>query len=192
MFDPQIIKDRYASMYDEELIQIAKTDGADLTVDALIFLKEELRRRNIRQEIIITEKENRYSIENDTEKEIIPQIDHDILGSGLTYQKLMYDKITEEPSATTAEEVLTSEQIKEGLAKSLSAMRFYGLIFIAGLVVTIGSVIAAKEGGNFVLAWGALLFGGIKFITSFIKWNKFKSIQAGMNVINGEKENEAH
>lgn len=45
---------------------------------------------------------------------------------------------------------------------------------IGGLVVTVGSYMAAVSsgGGSYVIAWGAILFGGIQAVRSFYNYSK--------------------
>lgn len=38
-----------------------------------------------------------------------------------------------------------------------------GLICLAGIVITIGTMATAQHGGSYVVAWGAIIFGGIRF-----------------------------
>ncbi len=43
-----------------------------------------------------------------------------------------------------------------------------GLVCLVGIVVTIGTYSAvAKTGGPYVVAWGAILFGGIRCLKGF-------------------------
>lgn len=39
-----------------------------------------------------------------------------------------------------------------------------GLIMLAGIVVTVVSMGAAQGGGTYIVAWGAILFGGIQLV----------------------------
>lgn len=192
MFDPEIIREHYASMYDEELIELAKTESAELTDEALVILKEEFRRRGISPAIIDTGKESKPGIEPEaeveTEQEPIPKGDFDLTAGGLTYPQMMYEKIPEETVTPAPKEELSAEQIKVLMDKASKTMLINGLIFIAGLVITIASYTAASEGGTYVLAWGAIIFGGIKFFEALATRHKLRSIQTGMNVISGEKE----
>ncbi len=47
MIDINIIRDKYASMTDEQLIHLAKEGSKDLTDEALLILKQEFARRNL-------------------------------------------------------------------------------------------------------------------------------------------------
>ena len=39
-----------------------------------------------------------------------------------------------------------------------------GVIMVIGIVVTAGSYMMAEGGGRYVIAWGAVIFGGIQFL----------------------------
>jgi hypothetical protein len=55
----------------------------------------------------------------------------------------------------------------------LRSMGIGGVICLIGLVVTIGTLYAARAGGRYVVAWGAVVFGGIQFlrgVTVFLGW----------------------
>lgn len=43
-------------------------------------------------------------------------------------------------------------------------MLYGALWFAGGAAVTIGSYMAAEDGGRYVLAWGAVIFGAIQFL----------------------------
>ena len=43
-------------------------------------------------------------------------------------------------------------------------MLFGALWCIGGTVVTVATLAASSEGGTYVVAWGAILFGGIQFL----------------------------
>jgi hypothetical protein len=52
------------------------------------------------------------------------------------------------------------------------SMVFGGIMFLVGLVITVGSFTAATDGNGtqrYVVAWGAMIFGGIRFIYGAVK-----------------------
>ncbi len=53
------------------------------------------------------------------------------------------------------------------------SMVFGGIMFIVGLVITVGSYTAASDvnggSGRYVVAWGAMIFGGIRFAYGLYK-----------------------
>ena len=47
----------------------------------------------------------------------------------------------------------------------------YGALWcIGGIVVTVGSMSAASGGGSYVMAWGAILFGGLQFLQGLYQY----------------------
>jgi hypothetical protein len=51
-------------------------------------------------------------------------------------------------------------------------MVFGGMICVVGLVITFGSYAASSGGsggGRYVMAWGAILFGAIRFVYGLVK-----------------------
>jgi len=50
-------------------------------------------------------------------------------------------------------------------------MIFGALWFLGGTIVTVVTLQAASGGGRYVVAWGAIVFGGIQFIRGLIQVN---------------------
>jgi hypothetical protein len=49
-------------------------------------------------------------------------------------------------------------------------MVFGGILFAVGLMITVGSYSAAEGGGGrYVVAWGAMIFGAIRFIYGLVR-----------------------
>jgi VIT1/CCC1 family predicted Fe2+/Mn2+ transporter len=44
-----------------------------------------------------------------------------------------------------------------------------GISFLAGVLITIVTYAAAADGGTFVVAWGAILFGAIQFFKGLVQ-----------------------
>jgi hypothetical protein len=49
-------------------------------------------------------------------------------------------------------------------------MLYGALWFIGGTVVTVGTLMAASGGGSYVVAWGAIIFGGIQFVQGLYQY----------------------
>ena len=182
MTDPEVIKKYYASLYDDELIHIAKTEASELTPEALSILKQELKSRWLNTDIIDLDKENNKNVEEQiADGEPIVKLDNSPIGgagTGLQYDQMMYEKEpVPENILPGKEETLTVEQMQDHLNKASASMNFNGIIFFIGLVVTIGSLVAATDhGGTVVLAWGAIFYGGARFFSSWLARNKYRSM----------------
>lgn len=46
----------------------------------------------------------------------------------------------------------------------LKHMGIGGAVSLIGLVITIGTLQAAQDGGHSIIAWGAIVFGGLQFL----------------------------
>ena len=46
-----------------------------------------------------------------------------------------------------------------------------GLWFFGGIIVTAGTYMAAANGGTYIIAWGAILWGGIRFFRGLSRRN---------------------
>lgn len=44
-----------------------------------------------------------------------------------------------------------------------------GLFFVGGIIVTAVTYTSASEGGSYVVAWGAIIFGGIQMVRGFFQ-----------------------
>ena len=78
-------------------------------------------------------------------------------------QSMLVEKGLDHESARTVVSNLTrlrSEAIRKEANKNMG----YGALWcIGGIVVTVGTYSAASGDGRFMIAWGAILFGGIQF-----------------------------
>lgn len=59
---------------------------------------------------------------------------------------------------------------KEKKEKAIKDIIFGALWCIGGIVVTIVTYNAASGGGTYVIAWGAILFGGIQLLKGLINY----------------------
>ncbi|HYH05212.1 MAG TPA: hypothetical protein VEC37_19140 [Bacillota bacterium] len=74
----------------------------------------------------------------------------------------------------------TASKVVEAVKEKINAQRkkaaykdmiFGGLWCVGGLIVTVLTYSAASGGGRYVVAWGAILFGGIQFFRGYSKSN---------------------
>jgi hypothetical protein len=96
---------------------------------------------------------------------------------GLSYQEMMYSKneSTGNPDMSLAK--FTEEDLKRLIEKNHSTMVKDGVICVIGLAVTIITLSMAEgKGGSYVIAWGAILFGGIGFFRALGEKDKYQSL----------------
>jgi len=187
MIDLNLIRDNYASMPDEELIFLAKNDIDGLTDEALVLLKQEFLKRNMAIDVFINiEKEQ--SIEEDREPiegAFNPHGNADNAMFGLSYQEMMYPPSKEKELNENKEaflEKLTEQDIRSLIKKCDSSMIKNAIIFSVGIAITLITLMSSINGGTYVVAWGAILFGGIGFFRAFDSRSKLKSALKNIDI----------
>ena len=83
--------------------------------------------------------------------------------------KLVEDGLSQEVASTVVKKLfaLRSKVIKDAAKRNMMIGAFW---CIGGLIVTIGSYSAVSGGGRYVVAWGAMLFGGIQFLGGLFQY----------------------
>lgn len=76
--------------------------------------------------------------------------------------------ITQSPASTSAPgSTHGNGQVREGAG----SMAVGGIVCLVGILITAGTYNAASDGGHFVVAWGAIVFGAIQFFRGLIAWS---------------------
>ena len=84
----------------------------------------------------------------------------------------LLEKGLDEQSAAAVIDNLERE-IEVARKNKASKDMLYGAIWcVGGIVVTVVTMSAASGGGRYVVAWGAILFGGIQFVKGLINYSK--------------------
>jgi uncharacterized protein YgiM (DUF1202 family) len=74
------------------------------------------------------------------------------------------------PETKIKEQTINSQYGRYGSRSGKSNMILGGVICIIGIVVTVGTYSAASSGGgSYYVAWGAIVFGGYRFVTGIIQ-----------------------
>ncbi len=71
----------------------------------------------------------------------------------------------DEENAIAIVNKIRKEIKKAEQAQAKKDMLYGGLWCVGGIVVTLFTYASASGGGRYVVAWGAILYGGIKFFT---------------------------
>ena len=187
MIDLDLIRDNYASMSDEQLIFLAKNEIDGLTDEALVLLKQEFLKRNVDIDVFINV-EKEQSIEEDREPiegAFNPHGNADNAMFGLSYQDMMYPpgkakELNENKEAFL--EKLTEQDIRSLIKKCDSAMIRNVIIFSVGIAITLITLMSSIDGGTYVVAWGAILFGGIGFFRAFDSKNKLRAALKNIDI----------
>jgi len=84
------------------------------------------------------------------------------------------DKVEEELKMR-AEEFKATPEGRQVMAAKYKRHMLYGILWAAGgTAVTIATYEAASEGGWFIVAWGAIIFGIIDFFRGLFGWLKYR------------------
>ena len=81
----------------------------------------------------------------------------------------------EEELKRRAEEYKRTPEGRQTMAAQYKRHMLYGILWAAGgTAVTIGTYEAASEGGWYIVAWGAIIFGVIEFFRGLFGWLKYR------------------
>ena len=81
----------------------------------------------------------------------------------------------EEELKRRAEEYKRTPEGRQAMAAQYKRHMLYGILWAAGgTAVTIATYEAASEGGWFIVAWGAIIFGIIDFFRGLFGWLKYR------------------
>lgn len=181
MIDLNLIRANYASLPDAKLIRLAREDSHELTKEAFALLKEEFGNRGLDINLFLPgarqAEDNAGSPAVTDEITLLPSAGADKAMMGLSYEEMMYSKEKEDENKT---ELLTENDLNFLIKKTDAAMLKNGVILIIGLIITICTMaLADNNGGTYVIAWGAILFGGYGMVEAYIAKNKYDSALKG-------------
>lgn len=177
-------------MTDEQLIYLAREDSRDLTPEAIVLLKEEFARRNLDMNVFIPVEKQKLDEE---EREQIEGFYNPATGAedallGRNYMSIKNPAQEKELAENEKKFManLSEEELQQLIRKCDSSMLVNGIIFIAGIVITVATYLAvADKGGTYFVAWGVVIFGGYSFFRAFDAKNKY---QAQLKTMQNKKE----
>ena len=168
MIDLTIIRDKYASMTDEELLYLAREDRQGLTTEATDLLKQEFTRRCLDSSVFYPTEQQQ---DDDEEREPVegfynPSTGADDAILGRTYINMKNpatEQLADEEKKPVAN--LPESHLEKLIKDCDNAIAVNALICLAGIVITVITYISvADKGGTFYVAWGAIAFGGYRCI----------------------------
>jgi hypothetical protein len=189
MVDISQVKEHYSRKSDQELIHLAQTDGHELTPDALQALKEEFNKRKLDSQVF----DDIENVKSDAAKNKIELANQNASDQSLlSLWQYAFDEKKQARSNQEIENELKhrglvdadarmivdslESKAREGLAASNNNMLLGGIICVAGLAVTFWTYSSAANGGSYVIAWGAILFGAIRFFRGLAGREKFETV----------------
>tara|TARA_B100000609_G_C17140062_1_gene395040 strand:- start:472 stop:840 length:369 start_codon:yes stop_codon:yes gene_type:complete len=84
-------------------------------------------------------------------------------------REMLIEKGLEPEAAAIVVSNLASARTQAIQGAGKKDMLFGALWCVGGIVVTVGTMSTASGGGTYVVAWGAILFGGIQFVRGLIQ-----------------------
>jgi DNA-binding transcriptional regulator YhcF (GntR family) len=188
MIDISIIKEGYSNMLDNQLINIAVQDGHNLSPEAFNVLKDEFKKRNLEYSFIESIEQRKIGIHREEMQKIKESSDE-------KYSEALWNYIIEKKENDTSEKEILDGLFERGLdedsaKKMLSETEdkvtqlvshydtqiiIGGLSFCLGVFITLITFSQAKiNGGIYVVAWGAIVFGALRFFKAIPQKNKNK------------------
>lgn len=176
--DTEYVKAYYTELPSEKLMQIAREDSKDLTKEAMELLRLEFSRRNMSLDAYLPVP--KALKQEETEASIIPGANNnaDLAMLGHSYSAIQTESPVNETELSESEmlEKMSISQIEEALKKTERILVINTFIFFAGFVITAATYdYASKQGGSFFIAWGAILFGGVRAIQAWVQKRNLKA-----------------
>ena len=192
MIDASVIKDYYKNLSDSQLISLARNEGHQITADAFHILRDEFIKRDLDFSAIENAQEKKVEIINEHERQIIETASAQYMNSitRLAIAEKELNKSDDEIIVILIGKGLdleTAKQVLEGLDNKvqefldeLNGQMLLGIgFFTGGLFITFVTYSYAANGGTYVIAWGAIIFGAIRFFRALSKkgyYNRVKQI----------------
>ena len=201
MNNATIISNNYSRMTDNELLELAKTSGQEITNEALSILHDEFLKRKLDTtvfgDIEDVKKTQKEKLLNDARVSASNEF-HDSLWTyafnekfeGISNEEIyrgLLDHGLDEEHATNMMQILEYKAL-ENLKAHTTDMQTGGATCLVGLVITFLTYSAAIDGGVYVIAWGAIIFGAIRFINASSRKEKFKRIVANIQAEEGYED----
>ncbi len=190
MRDNELIKAHYENLADGQIIALAEKDGHALMPEAFQILKDEFKKRNLDESALNTAIKKKAQI---YDEQMLVAIDKNSEAYQQTLVTYMFTETENESSdadikkglikkgldETSAEEMMQSreELLKKMIDEHDTQMLTGAAVCVIGSIITIWTFTKADaEGGMYVVAWGAIIFGAIRFLKGFGEKRKFKRI----------------
>jgi len=190
MIDLSIVRQRYFEMTDSQLINLAEKEGFQLSAEALSVLQDEFTKRNLNEEMFFGIRASKKA-KLESELHNINQNSDNPFSNSLwefcfsaledrkTFNQILEGLMSmglDKGQSLNALNIL-DEKIQENIKQSEREEAYGGIICFLGIAVTILTFSFSKQTGSFIVAWGAIIFGGIRFFKAVNKLNRFGRIQ---------------
>ncbi|MFT3908412.1 MAG: hypothetical protein QM737_03230 [Ferruginibacter sp.] len=181
MIEINTVKEKYASMPDSELIDLAQNEAQQLTEDGLRLLSDELARRNLNPDII----ENTVSAKSNDNTNNYDQFTtsywtfvFDEKENGKPDPEIIAGLLEAGMEESSAMELVAKMEAaaKQQLKKADSEKLIGGAILMGGIAITFLPLSMPANRLTYIIAWCAILLGTLKFIKGLYYRNRFRKI----------------
>ena len=198
MLDITIIKEHYSSMTDEQLVSFTLNEGHQISNEAFVILRDEFIKRNLDTTPLESSDENKKYHHEQKIQKVKESGSDEYLKSIWTYalSEKELNKNDNEIIEGLKERGLDDAHAKIiilGLGnKAIEILKHHesqstigGVVCVAGIVITLWTYSnAVQNGGSYLITWGAVVFGAIRFFTNYSAQSKYKTILS--NIEEGE------
>ncbi len=193
MIDTTMVRDNYSRMTDDQLINFAKTEGQDITPEALSILHEEFINRKLDTSVFISLDDDKTAQRKRNIEKAQESASNEFMNSIWNYafdekkegtsneeiHKGLIERGLDEQHSTFVIKTLESKA-KEVLDEHDTDMLRGGLTCAVGLIITVWTYTSALNGGTYLVAWGAIIFGAIRFFRGMSNTDKYKTVIANI------------
>jgi hypothetical protein len=185
MIDIAIVKENYSRMKDEELIRLSQYDGNDLTPEAIDALCQEFLKRNLDTTIFSSLRAHKIAEHQRQLQDIKAAKAQKYAASFWTYcfeaksKGKTDDEIFQRLLEFGLDEEQSSMMINSIESRAIKIEKAYdnelwtgGAICGIGILVTATTFSAALNGGTYIVTWGAIIFGAIRFFNGLTNKSK--------------------
>ena len=192
MIDKALIRENYANMNDGQLLVIAREDATRLEPDAFEILRAEFTKRKLDYSFIENAEAEKLAIHQQKIQQVRETIEDEYLQNMWKYVldekengtphseilKGLQERGLEDPHASLLIDS-TQDKLNKIIDSYDTTMLVGGVSFLLGTFITMFTFTAImEEGGYYYIAWGAIVFGLIKFFSGLNNKNKYKAILA--------------
>jgi hypothetical protein len=108
------------------------------------------------------------------------------LARGVSYRTIVQQLVKQNWTEQAAEQFVSeveravtdyreSPQARQAMAKAYARHMLYGFLWAAGgITVTVLTLALSANGGTYIVAWGAIIFGIVDFFRGLFGWLKYK------------------
>lgn len=102
----------------------------------------------------------------------------ELMKEGMPAQEIKSNLVEQGLDAESADAVVSNlfaARVKQQQTQGLKNIGFGALWLVGGIVVTVATYGATSDGGKYVVAWGAMLVGGVQFIQGVYQFSTANS-----------------